>query len=364
MQLRYMSIEEFMKTILFILISCSIIVGQTISSISSDSITHKGTLTIYGSSFGTKSPAAPLRYFNFESVSAGQSFTNEAGGGIQTAGNTTVQNDSIRFTGTQSLYQDFTSTYYGYIELTPSSLGSANKLYVSAIFKQHFGGALSRNMKYLSMGNPNGWQTRFDVYPSTSSGHLYCNQTCTGSSTLQDWGYPGDFDDNEWHRMDGYFYYGTPSGGDGYRSLYFDNSLFAELSGTFIDGDCDTFDYFLIGHYFAIDQGSPQPTLERWWDEMYIDTTQARIEIGNNSVWGSCTHREIQIPTAWSATEITVTINQGTFAAEETAYLFVVDSDGTVSSGYEIEIGGTAAGSGSNESEKKTDVSSVTEESN
>jgi hypothetical protein len=57
--------------------------------------------------------------------------------------------------------------------------------------------------------------------------------------------------------------------------------------------------------------------------------------IGDAAIFSQCTHREIQIPTAWSDTEITVTFNQGSFTDYETCYLFVVDSDGTASAGYE-----------------------------
>jgi hypothetical protein len=50
----------------------------------------------------------------------------------------------------------------------------------------------------------------------------------------------------------------------------------------------------------------------------------------------------MQIPSAWSAPPgtqtITITVNQGTFE-NGSAYLFVVDPDGSASSGYEITFG-------------------------
>ena len=70
-------------------------------------------------------------------------------------------------------------------------------------------------------------------------------------------------------------------------------------------------------------------------DDVYVNTTQARVEIGDNADFASCTHREIQPFTAWSATSATITINQGSFA-NTLAYLFVVDEDGTSTSGYQI----------------------------
>jgi len=74
-----------------------------------------------------------------------------------------------------------------------------------------------------------------------------------------------------------------------------------------------------------------------YYDDVFVQTaTWARIEIGDNSSWNDCAHREIQIPTAWSDDSITITVNQGSFQDGETAYLFVVDENGTVSEGYPI----------------------------
>ncbi|MCD6288604.1 MAG: hypothetical protein J7M12_05765, partial [Candidatus Hydrogenedentes bacterium] len=57
---------------------------------------------------------------------------------------------------------------------------------------------------------------------------------------------------------------------------------------------------------------------------------------GNASTWSACTHREIQIPTAWSNDTITFTVNQGSFPYG-TAYLYVVDSTGAWNeNGYPI----------------------------
>jgi len=78
-------------------------------------------------------------------------------------------------------------------------------------------------------------------------------------------------------------------------------------------------------------------------DDPYIQVgTQARIEIGDNVTWVNCTHREIQIPTAWSSSSITATVNQGSFKNGDSAYLFVVDGDGNASNGHPITIGGNA----------------------
>jgi hypothetical protein len=84
------------------------------------------------------------------------------------------------------------------------------------------------------------------------------------------------------------------------------------------------------------------------FDDVYIasgDNARARVEIGNASAYTSCTNMTILRPTAWSDTEITAVVNQGSFADGDTAYVFVVDADGDVSDGEMVVIGASSSGS-------------------
>jgi hypothetical protein len=78
------------------------------------------------------------------------------------------------------------------------------------------------------------------------------------------------------------------------------------------------------------------------FDDVYVASganARARVEIGNNSAYSSCTNLSILTPTSWSATSIVAVVNQGAFNIDDTAYVFVIDSDGGVSAGYEVTIG-------------------------
>jgi hypothetical protein len=81
-------------------------------------------------------------------------------------------------------------------------------------------------------------------------------------------------------------------------------------------------------------------------DDFYIQRgTLARVEIGDRSSWKSCTWREIQKPSAWSNSSITIQLNRGSFQQGQTAYLYVVDANGTVNSqGYPFTVGGGGSG--------------------
>lgn len=71
------------------------------------------------------------------------------------------------------------------------------------------------------------------------------------------------------------------------------------------------------------------------YDDVYIDDSFQSVWICSENSFPS-SHCEVQIPSAWAANSITVTVNRGSFALGETAYLFVIDSNGNASAGYEI----------------------------
>ncbi len=75
-------------------------------------------------------------------------------------------------------------------------------------------------------------------------------------------------------------------------------------------------------------------------DDVYMQFgTQARVEMGDSQEYSACTKLEIQIPTQWSRDSISLKVNRpASFALAQTAYLFVVRDDGTVSSGYPINF--------------------------
>jgi hypothetical protein len=96
-----------------------------------------------------------------------------------------------------------------------------------------------------------------------------------------------------------------------------------------------------IGAYVSQDTG--ESAVNWYTDDIYIDNTPARVELGDAATWDACTRREIQIPRAWTNESVEVNINPGSFAPGQTAYLFVVDPTNTPGNGYPVVIGGTAS---------------------
>lgn len=84
-------------------------------------------------------------------------------------------------------------------------------------------------------------------------------------------------------------------------------------------------------------------------DDVYVATgsgAQARVEIGDRPVYTSCTNLALATPASWSGGTVRATVRQGSFPAGESAYLFVVDSNGNASAGFHITLGSEAAGGG------------------
>jgi len=82
------------------------------------------------------------------------------------------------------------------------------------------------------------------------------------------------------------------------------------------------------------------------FDDIYIATgaARARVEVTNNGTYASSTSMGLGTPTAWSDTSMSVVFRQGNLTTGA-AYVYVVDTDGNRSSGFEVTIG-AEAGSG------------------
>lgn len=84
-----------------------------------------------------------------------------------------------------------------------------------------------------------------------------------------------------------------------------------------------------------------------WADDVYVDTTWQRVMVGDASTFANCRKFGFIVPTAWSDTSITGTlqIHANLFPAGSTAYVYVLDSSNVPNTaGKAITIGGTVEG--------------------
>lgn len=97
-------------------------------------------------------------------------------------------------------------------------------------------------------------------------------------------------------------------------------------------------DDFRLGH---MAQGF-NDSARAWFDDVYIATTQARVELCDSPTWANCRTREIQIvdPSTWSESQLSFKLRRGGLTDLENKYLYVVDQYGNANAdGYAIDGG-------------------------
>jgi hypothetical protein len=98
--------------------------------------------------------------------------------------------------------------------------------------------------------------------------------------------------------------------------------------------------YWVFQNYLD-DDGGPfnGERADIYIDDIYLQFgTRSRVEIGDEQIYENCRKLEIQTPTSWSDTSITVDLNHGSFSSGSQAYLFVVRDDGSVNRGLPITL--------------------------
>lgn len=299
------------------------------------------SITVSGTGFGTKSPAAPVMWADFESGAVEE--TAYCTGTLSKSTYTSIQtptqpHDSVYVAGGMP-----NSTADGLQQIRINVTGSgSDHLYMfvrrywddSNFFDSCGDGAY--NLKFarahpvISSNYPrflHQW-----AYDAQRAGAEYGdNMTPTGSLATST--RPPEED---WYTSEYVIYQQYVSMG-GFFDLYQDGTQVVDM--TLVsknDAFQSDFGYYAI----VAEPNGCYPPIDKYayFDDFYADDTWARVMIGDASTLSSCTIREIQVPTAWSSTSITVLVNQGMFDSEDPAYLFVIDENNVASAGYAIEF--------------------------
>ncbi len=93
---------------------------------------------------------------------------------------------------------------------------------------------------------------------------------------------------------------------------------------------------------FAGFMNSNQTNVRPVYDDIYVATgsnSQARVELGDQATYNSCTKLHLQIPTSWNANSITCQCAPGQFSTGSTpVYVYVHDGNGNVNtSGFLLQ---------------------------
>lgn len=336
-------------------------------------VSNGSSVVIAGCGFGAKSPAAPLLWDNFDSYTTGgmlpPPWTYNVGERTGRDYGKISASDKYGSTGKSLVgewlnHDDWTtdSMYMYQIGETGVSQSTVYYSYNFRIVYLTNGVAATGNTRppgVVKLGRVNGWPNAYD-----GDGDLtFSNNMITWSdgATAYEWWVadePSSFDFYAWHRMEMYRSMPSlPATTDQYGTLwwmrdaqYIPMSSSAPVTTSYVTngsvrkaGQVWSADHIntptMWTNVFAPDGLGVAGVNEAriYCDNIYVDNTMARVELGNSATFSACTHREVQIPSAWSPTSVTVTLNTGTFA-NGTAYLFVVDKDGVASAGKAVTI--------------------------
>ncbi len=348
---------------------------------------HNNTVTISGSGFGLKTNATPYIWDNFEEDGAVGSYcsihpnsisrgvwSNVGGAGADPNHYMKIDNGALRnshstktsmhdyyaytqngsgadaFAINSTYSQDWYISYWEYhqADWNWSTMWGAGVLKFFRTFSRtdFVFDVLSGGIGFAFLNG--GRVGRDHTLPDPSGQHWsnYNGSTYLANPSMDP--SPARFTNTElngtWWNVQIEIHQSTPNTYDGYYHIRFDNGV--KTYDFPMNNLCTSATYSntaiaQIG-YFSNWVGTWQTNEHHkfYIDDIYVDTTQQRIEIGDNPTYSTCKHREVQLPSAWSDTSATVRVNHGSFADGVTAYLFVVDKNGTPSSGYQITIGG------------------------
>jgi hypothetical protein len=353
--------------ILFVFLIAPVTTTAAISNV----VVSGQNITISGDGFGAKVTAEPLFYSNFEECNTGDTVdvatSNYFQNKIGAIEKTVVGTDNQRTGSVKSLKAVSTDTANPLFFKNNVGFATTGKIFVSVWMRTQYP-VWSGGTQYEST-QIKTWRVASsildngaEVYPAAplylwtaadySYHWAYMNQLYSvGQGSLAHNFANDTFVDGQWQNImlivdqgtagssDGSYYVLVSKNGSSYVHATNEgpNQMVIDSIGNLMDSI--KFDSYLDANNADLIANGHTLSTTLYYDDIYIDNSWARVEIGDEPIYANCTHREIQPATAWADGEITITFNQGSFVADSTAYLFVIDSDGVASAGYEITIG-------------------------
>ena len=336
------------KTILLLLLIVFFpsISGATIEV--SGSAIHGQSLTITDteSGFGTKTTPAPVRFDSFEDGTAGQSVTTEGYWSKRAPATTDFNADTLRNSKTtQNVKVTHTSTDQGWFYRNGLGFGTSGKAYINFwIYTEYTDGDASWPLKaWRCNADANDHNSRPSVAatnvvagddPATEAQHEYVAWESDGTQIGSLIGVNAVVPTKTWINISMAYELSTLDTSDG--NIYFYTSNAPTDSAIRVDSwlnirtrttaSSNNIDGLALGYQLTVEDGGVSALT--YFDNVYIDNSWTRVEIGDNATYGLCTHREIQIETSHDTGTIELTVNQGSFA-NGGAFLHVTKEDGT-----------------------------------
>ena len=297
------------------------------------------TVTITGNGFGNKAQPQPVLWDNFEEGAVGSQIQGRPaviGQWDTGAGSEYVTYTNVKaHTGNMAARHDFMHFYNASLAKNMSF----TRLYMDFWIVVDYVDRKSRNFKpWRLYGDNDSYQLD---YVWLCNGNLMNRVQTNAHLELGSWGGP-QYSNGRWMHIQLVYGESSPGQANGTVHHYIDSQVAGlDSSAVVSENAAAHFDQIRIGHYW--DQPSDQSCAANsgavvYVDDAYIDTSWARVELGDAPTYKASTHREIQVASTWADGSVSVTFNPGTFTAGSKAYLFVTDANNITSPGVPVNI--------------------------
>jgi hypothetical protein len=337
--------QQYAYSLLFapcLLFSSHVIAAPAIASISG-TVGNGQSITISGSGFGSNNNTPEFLGPYIEQGTSGSNFS-KSGWDMSKYGWSPVRFASnAAHSGSQSLETTVSpgSNWNG--EFTyhlPNPVGPGEKLFVSWWAK--YNGGTNGQWKMLRLsGNDtvvDGTQEMVFFNWLSSSRQLVVDPGTGNDQTFWPGSnvYPGG--DNRWYRMDVYIEASSAGSGNGVAHVTrYDGSSVSNFTANSLrthTSSGNTYSHVIFQNYIG---NGISGSVNIWLDDLYIQNSQARVELCDSSSWSGRHHCEIQAHSSWADGSIRSVVNTGSFTNGQTTYVYVVDGSGNVnSSGYRL----------------------------
>lgn len=290
------------------------------------------TMTVLGTGFGTKSPARPLVWASFDGSLAPSSLGERAS--WNSTENVAVSLDCPSQPAGASCMKASNGGGVWTASVNYASWNAPGKRsYIYRLVRKNFQVSdNSQNWKVFRI-----WPTTWgmpDLYIGENNGIV--NTENPGGVSSNFWYSPYKAPANVWTAEEIVMQAArTPDVKDGVMELRADGQQVTRGNiATLFSATAKMMDASFPVHFVLANASIWQPAWSDnnrvWVDDVYVDTTWARVMVGNASTYATCTHLVPQIPISWSGTSISVSAHLGALRRIDTAYVYVVDENGAV----------------------------------